>query len=149
VSSVIADLRLDEWDLPLFVHVAGAMLLVGAATAAAAALATSPRAADPAALRRFAYRTILLVGLPAWVVMFAGAEWIYHEEFGGEDSRGWIRVGVVTGEGGLLLLLVSLVCARRAVRTGSARFARVAGALTAIAIAGWLVAVWAMGAKPG
>jgi hypothetical protein len=124
------------------------MVLVGSVTAAVAALLTPAGSGDPLALRRFAFRTLLFVSLPAWIVMFAGAVWIYHEEYGGKGDPTWIHIGVITAEGGLVLLLIALAGARVAAERSKPTLARAAGVVCAFAVVGWLVAVWAMGTKP-
>jgi len=125
------------------------MVLIGAATAAVTALLTAQGSRDPVELRRFAYGTMLYVGLPAWIVMFAAGTWLYHEEFGGKDNPLWIHLGVVTAEGGLVVFLIALFNARAAARRSRRRRGTAAGILTAIALVGWIVAIWAMSAKPG
>lgn len=124
------------------------MILIGSAIAAVAALLTPGGADDPRGLRRFAFRTLLFVTLPAWIVMLAGGVWIYDEEFGGKDNPTWVHVGVITAEGGLVLLLIALVCARVAAVRSKPMLARAAGVLGAVAVLSWVVAVWAMAAKP-
>jgi hypothetical protein len=129
--------------------VLGAMVLMGSVTAAVVALLTTGRRGDQEMLRRFAYRTMLYVGLPAWIVMFASGTWLYYEEFDAKDDPTWVHIGVITAEGGLVLFLVALGLARSAARRAKPRRAAAAGILGAIVLAGWVVAVWAMGAKPG
>jgi uncharacterized integral membrane protein len=60
---VIAVVRPNDWELPLFLHVLGAMVLVGTLVVAVAALAGEWRARearDAAALRRLAFGTLLV-----------------------------------------------------------------------------------------
>lgn len=125
------------------------MVLVGSVTAAVGALLTPERRGDPDVLRRFAYRTMLFVGLPAWIVMFATGTWLYYEQFDAKEDPTWVHIGVITAEGGLVLLVAALLLARSAARRARPRRAIAAGILGAVALAGWVVAVWAMGAKPG
>src|SRR4029450_7187557 len=66
--SVLAAIRPDDWNLPLFVHILGAMALVGALALVLVALAER----NP----RLGYRSLLLGVLPGWIVMRGGAEWI-------------------------------------------------------------------------
>ena len=147
---LLADIRPDSWNFPLFLHVLGAMLLVGAVVAAAGALLTPAGAGNSAGLRRFAFRTLLLVGLPAYIVMRIGAEWLYSKEFGdSDDDPAWIAIGYITADLGALLFLVALACAGVASWKSKERLGRASGLIVAIALVGWLVAVWAMGAKPG
>ena len=146
---LLADIRPDSWNVPLFLHVLGAMLLVGAVIAAAGALLTPAGGGDPAGLRRFAFRTLLLAALPSYILMRIGAEWLYSKEFGdSDDDPAWIGIGYITADIGAILFLIALICAGIASARSKDRLGRVAGVLVAIALVGWLVAVWAMGAKP-
>ena len=61
---MLASIRPDSWNLPLLVHVLGAMLLTGATVAFVVAQLTSARAPEPERMRRFAFRTLLLAVLP-------------------------------------------------------------------------------------
>jgi hypothetical protein len=147
--SVLASIRPDSWNFPLFVHVLGAMVLVGAATVAVLAGLGSAAVPDPARLRRLAFRSLLFVTLPAYIVMRVGAEWMYSKEFeGSDDDPTWIGIGYIVADLGALLLLLSLILAGIAALRSSNTLARVAGVVIAIALVGWVVAVWAMGAKP-
>ena len=97
-------------EFPLFVHVLGAMVLVGSITAATVALLApmGPTYADT--LRRFSFRTLLFATLPAYIVMRIGAEWMYSKEFGdGADDPTWIGIGYMTADLGALLLLIALI----------------------------------------
>jgi hypothetical protein len=145
---LLADIRPDSWNSPLFLHVLGAIVLVATVIAASVAL-LAPGVVDPAGLRRFAFRSLLFVGLPAYIVMRIGAEWLYSKEFGdSDDDPAWIGIGYITADIGAILFLIALICAGIASAKSKDRLGRVAGVLVAIALVGWLVAVWAMGAKP-
>ena len=149
MTAVLASIRPDSWNFPLFLHILGAMLLVGAVTAAVVAQLTTPAVADPDRLRRFAFRTMLFVAIPSWFLMAIGAEWIYSKEFGdSEDDPAWIGIGFITRELGGLLLLIATICAGIASRKSKSGLGKVSGIIAAIALAAWIVAVWAMGAKP-
>ena len=105
---LLASIRPDSWNFPLFLHVLGAMVLVGAVTAAVAAQLWTVTPTDGDRLRRFSFRTLLFVAIPSWFVMAAGAEWIYSKEFGdASDDPTWIGIGFATREGGGLLLLIA------------------------------------------
>jgi phosphoglycerol transferase MdoB-like AlkP superfamily enzyme len=145
---LLADIRPDSWNSPLFLHVLGAIVLVATVIAASVAL-LAPGVVDPAGLRRFAFRSLLFVGLPAYIVMRIGAEWLYSKEFGdSDDDPAWIGIGYITADIGAILFLIALIGAGIASAKSKDRLGRVAGVLVAIALVGWLVAVWAMGAKP-
>jgi hypothetical protein len=126
------------------------MLLVAGLVAGVSALALA-RGSDR--VLRLGYFSLLAVSLPGWILMRAGAEWIYSKEgFSGSDDPAWLVVGYVTAEGGGVLLLVSLIVGGvgvRRLRAGrGGTLLRVSMALAALVIAAYVVAVWAMGAKP-
>ena len=150
--STIAAIRPDEWNLPLLVHVTGAMVLVGALITAVTALVAS-RSSRPAPMKRVAFRTLLLAALPSYILMRGAAEWILSEE-GLDDEAAWIGIGFIVSDLGLLVLIVATVLtgisARRArdQTADSGRLGRVSVALMSVMLAGYAVAVWAMTAKP-
>jgi hypothetical protein len=148
---VLASLtRPDSWDFPLLLHVAGAMVLVGAAATGSITALTAARASDPAAMRRLSFMSFLVVALPAYIVMRIGAEWLYSKEFGDVESEpDWIGIGYITADLGALILLITLILAGIAVWKGKPGLTKAAGILSLIAVLGWLVTVWAMGGKPG
>ena len=144
---LLAAVRPEGLDLPLFVHVLGAVALVGAAaTAAAVAVGSRTDAADWS--RRLAFRLALLATLPAYIVMRVGAEWIRVAEFGDSSSAGWIVLGYITADGGLVLLILATVLVWLSARRRSARLAATAAVLLGIAVVAWVVTAWAMTAKP-
>lgn len=146
---LLADIRGDGVNLPLFVHVFGAMVLVGAVTAAVVTQLAPVGPARAETLRRFSFLTLLLVGIPAYVVMFAGSAWVYSKGYDDlPDEPTWIGIGFATREGGGLLLLIATVCAGIASWKSKSGLARASGIVAAIALAGWIVAIWAMSAKP-
>ena len=70
------------------------------------------------------------------------------------DEPSWIGIGYVTAEPGGLLLLISVVLARLGARRlargrGGRRLTRSATVLVLVVLAAYLVALWAMTAKPG
>ena len=98
--------RPDSWNLPLLVHVTGAMLLVGALVVVLVLAVNGVRRGDDAAaLTRATFRPLLLGALPAYVVMRVGAQWIASEE--AVDDEAWVGIGYATSESGLLLMLVA------------------------------------------
>ena len=142
-------IRPHAFDFPLLLHVLGAMVLVGATASAVVCELAAPRSAAPEQLRSLAARIFLVVAVPAFVVMRVGAQWIHSKEFPkGLDDPTWIGIGFITADAGGLVLLVSIVLAGVSSWKGKPALGRAAGILAAIALAGWLVAVWAMGAKP-
>ena len=140
-----AAIRPSDWELPLLVHVAGAMLLVGSLVAVLAIALAARRAGpgDDTGLPRLAFRVLLLGVLPSWVVMRVGAQWVEGKEDWGDT--GWIGLGYASSEAGLLLILVALFLARRARdRPGTAVVA-----LSSVLLLAYTVTIWAMTAKPG
>jgi hypothetical protein len=158
--TVVAAIRPSDWNLPLYVHVLGAMLLVGAVSAALLLQLAGWRRQEPeAALQRarWAFWTLLLVAFPAWWVMRLGAEWIYSRQGWGDaaDEPAWLGIGYVAADlGGLLLLLAILLGGlgvRRLRRTaaGASTLARISTVLVTVSVLAYVVAVWAMSGKPG
>ena len=148
---VLAAVRPDDWNLPLFVHVAGAMLLVGAMLVAAVLMTTAVRRGDgTAVLTRLGFRTLLLGVLPSYVVMRVGAQWIADTE-GVPDDAAWIGFGYGSSELGLLLTIIATVLAWRATKKGDAGpggLGRAAMVLMVVVLVLYVVAIWAMTVKP-
>ena len=149
--TVHAAIRPSEWELPLFLHVAGAMALVGSLVAVLViALAARRGSRDTARLTRLALRVLLVGVLPSWLVMRVAAQWVVSEADWGDP--GWIGVGYSTSEGGLLLIIAAIVVAWRATRRrdGAPAGAGTAVlALTSVLVLAYTVTVWAMTTKPG
>jgi hypothetical protein len=94
---------------PLFLHVLGAMTLVGAMLTVAIVSWVAWRRPDLAVLRRTAWTTLLVVALPAYIVMRGAGQWIYSKEgFSGKNDPTWLGVGFGVADAGLLLLLITL-----------------------------------------
>jgi hypothetical protein len=156
-GGVLAAIRPDEWNLALFVHVLGATLLVGGITTTASVQFLAWRRPDPAdavPLARLAFRALLFVAIPGWIVMRVGAQWIASEEgLDGDQVPSWVDIGYVTAEPGGALLLVATVLAGFGVRrlgrgAAASRLTRVSTVFVTVVLVGYLVAVWAMTAKP-
>ncbi len=156
---MLAAIRPDDWNYALLLHVLGAMLLAGGLATAVAAEALAWRPSPPAAVltyARVAFRALLVVALPGWILMRVGGQWIASKEgFDGGGDPTWLGIGYATSEGGGILLLVSIVLAglgaRRLRRTASraSTLSRVAGVLAGLLVLTYVVAVWAMTTKPG
>ena len=66
---MVAAVRPDAWNLPLFLHVAGAMLLVAALAIVAATTAAALRRGDGVdVLTGLAFRTLLIGVIPAYIL---------------------------------------------------------------------------------
>jgi hypothetical protein len=151
---VLAAVRPDEQNFPLFVHILGAAILVGGLVTAAAALAW---ARGDARFLRLGYWTLLGVGFPGWILMRIGAQWIYSEQGWddlpeGVDDPGWLTTGAVIGDAGGLILFVSLIAGGvgvRRLREGKgSRLLAATLVLALVLLAAYVFAVWAMVGKP-
>jgi hypothetical protein len=147
---MLAAVRPDSWNLPLLVHVAGAMLLVGALAVVLVLTAAALRRGDGSVvLTRLAFRGLVLGVLPAYVVMRAGAEWVASTADVGDPT--WVGIGYSTADGGLLLAIIATVLAWRGARrgpNGPGVPGRVVVALCAVLLVAYAVAIWAMTTKP-
>ena len=153
--TVIAAVRGSSVNFPLFLHVLGAMLLVGTLLATLTAIAISWRRQwATVGLTRFGLRMLPFGVVPAYVLMQAGAEWTRSRENLPEPvvDATWILIGYLTAEVGAVVIVVALILAvigLRKLRTGNAAGpAGAAGALSGVLVAAYVVAVWAMSTKP-
>ena len=147
--SVLAAIRPDSWNFPLLLHIAGAAVFFGAVLTAAASSLTVDRTAHPDLLRRIAFRSLLFVALPAYILMRVGAEWIYSKEFGdAEEDPAWIDIGYIIADIGVLVFLATLALAGVGSWKNNSGLSRASGVVGALLLVGLVVAVWAMGAKP-
>jgi hypothetical protein len=148
----LAAVRPHGWDLALFVHVLGAMVLVGLLATIVVLLVVSLREPERAATLRLAFRATLIGAIPAYLVMRLGAEWIKSKEHAPDDAS-WISIGYSVADGSLLALIVVTILAGLALRRarqgpGGLTLTRVSVALTGILIVAYGVAIWAMATKP-
>jgi hypothetical protein len=131
-----------------FAHVLGAMLLLATLVVAFGAFVQAKRS-DSAFLSKLAFRSLLVGALPAWLLMRIGAQWVYSEGNydAAESEPGWIGIGFITSELGLLLLIAATVLAglaagrRESLRPWSQ-------GLVGVLIALYVITVFAMSAKP-
>ena len=150
--SILAVVRPDSWNFPLFLHVLGAMILVGGLLTGVSSLAF---ARGDARFLRLGYWSLLAVSLPGWILMRTGAEWIASREGWtkeGVPSPTWLDIGAIIADLGGLILLISLIVGG----VGVYRLRQGKGAgllkgtlvLSLILLAAYVVAVWAMAGKP-
>jgi hypothetical protein len=146
-------------ELALFLHVLGAMILVGGLVTAVSAQVLGWTRQTPvaaAAFSRLGFRALLWAALPGWILMRVGAEWIYSEQGWDEvdPSPDWLDIGTTIADLGGPILLVALILAglgaRRVRKSGESASAlvRIATLLSLFLLAAYVVAVWAMSAKP-
>jgi hypothetical protein len=150
--SIVAAIRPDSWDFPLFLHVLGAMILVGGLLTGVSSLAF---ARGDVRFLRLGYWTLLAVSLPGWILMRAGGEWIASREGWtkeGVPSPTWLDIGFLLADLGGLILLVSLIVGgvgvyrlRQGKGSGLLKGTLV---LSLILLAAYVVAAWAMAGKP-
>jgi hypothetical protein len=153
---VLAAIRPDEVNFPLLLHVLGAMLLVGSLVAVGAALLAARRRGDEveaAGLTRFGLWTVIAGVFPSYVLMRIGAQWTESEENLPDDfEASWLDIGYVTADAGALLILISIILSAiglRQLRAGRGRgLATAVGVIALLLLAAYVVAVWAMTAKP-
>jgi hypothetical protein len=151
----IAPDRPDDWNLPLYLHALGAMVVFGALVVAANYLVAARRDGSATSARR-SFRSLAYGVIPAYLLMRISAQWLADKQ-GVEDADvAWIDIGYVVGDGGLLFVLLATIASGVAVRRtppdgapgGASRGVTVASVLVGIVIAATLVAVWAMTTKP-
>jgi hypothetical protein len=142
---MLALLRPDGWDFPLFLHVLGAVVLVGAMAAVAIA---AGQAGTSLLLRRIAFSTLAVVAFPAWLLMRLAGQWIDSKEDVPGDPT-WLGIGFTVGDFGLVLLLVAAGIGWWSLRRPERRWPQQAmTALAVLYLAALLVSMWAMSAKP-
>jgi hypothetical protein len=151
---IVAVLRPHSWDLPLFLHVLGATTLFGATlTASALGIATVRRPALAPLFSRLAFRTTAFAVLPAWVLARVAGQWILNREkhqLPGLDNKGWVGVGFLVTDIGLVVLLALLALGYLSARRGgTGRVTTAFAVLAPIYVAALAVAWFAMAAKPG
>lgn len=148
-------IRPDEWELPLFLHVLGALTLLGTLVLTSLLMVQAARGGSAANLR-LGLRVFSFGVIPAWIVMRVAAEWIASEEGFNDvaEPPTWIDFGYIAGDAGLLFLIIAGVCGRIAYkRSGGedaepATTAKVAAAALCLMVVVNLVALWAMTTKP-
>ena len=149
---MLAAIRPGSWDLPLFLHVLGAIGLFGTTAALAiAGFAAQRRREHAALLARLALRCWLVAVVPAWILMRLTAQWIVGKEYpGSTKTPGWVDVGFFVSEGGALLLLaLGILVWLSARRQGDGRAGAVAPWLALVYVVALGVAMFSMSAKPG
>jgi hypothetical protein len=150
--SLLAVIRPHSWDFPLFLHVLGAMVMVGGFVLAITSLGYSVRNGQ---VSRLGFRALLYGALPGFVVMRVGAEWIADKEGYSSAKKvpSWVDTGYIVADPTLLFLLVALLLTglglRRARRDGGGSgMVKAATVLVALILVADLVAIWAMTTKP-
>ena len=151
--SVLAAVRPDSWNFPLFVHVLGAMILVGGLLTGASVIAF---ARSDVRLLRVGYWTLLAVALPGYIVMRIGAQWVESKEglndLPDELVPAWIDIGYIVADAGAVLFLIALILGgigMRRLRGGKGTgLLKATMVIALVVLTAALVAVWAMSGKP-
>lgn len=159
--SVFSVIRADSINLPLFLHVFGAMLLTGTVVTVAATTLMSRRGgAGAAGLQRVGLKSVIIAVFPAYLLMRIGAQWTESEENlpkEVEDST-WLGIGYMVGDLGALLIIVSIVLSVIGLRrmragaadgtsTGGQSQARAISIISIVLLVAYLVAIFAMSTK--
>jgi hypothetical protein len=136
---------------PLFLHVFGAMVLVGAVLVAVIVSWVGWRRPGLPVLARTAFWSLVAVGVPSYIVFRVAAQIIYSDEkdaFGGKDPT-WIGIGLGVSEGGLLVLLAAIGGAFWWRRSGKQAAARTVAVLSSVYLVLLAIAWLAMSGKWG
>jgi len=154
---MLAAIRPDDVNIALFVHVLGAMLLVGTLLTVLLTRLVAQRAEGGAARAdRLVLRTVVLGVLPAYIAMRVGAQWTQEQQNlpPAVEDQAWLTIGYITADLGTLLVLVSVGVSAVGLRrlgkgTGDgSRAAATVGIIAVLLLIAYAVAVWAMSAKP-
>jgi hypothetical protein len=150
--TVLSLIRPDSWNWALLLHVGGAMILVGGLVTAGAASMMMRRDAT-GTLAAFSYRILVIVALPGFILMRAGAAWIYDKEgYSGNNDPSWIGIGFTTADGGAVLFIIALILGgiglRRFRRDGGDGLLRASGIIALVLLAAYVITIWAMAGKP-
>jgi hypothetical protein len=156
----LAAIRPGEWDASLFLHVFGALTLIGTLALAATFLFAAARDGSAGSLR-LALRSLTLGVIPAYLVLRVGAELIADKEGYNDLDKppSWIDIGYIAADLGFLLIIISSLLGwftyRRVRKAGDeaeaqpSKAIRAASILIALVLVLNLVALWAMTTKPG
>jgi len=143
---MLALLRPDSFNFPLFLHVLGAMTVTGATAAAFVCAVSEPRWPW---LRMVLARTLIFATFPAWILMRLGGAWEDSRSPIGDDA-GWLGVGYIVADAGFVLLIVAMILAAVGVRRPQRNWPiRAVAVITGLYFAALIVAMFAMTGKPG
>jgi hypothetical protein len=139
-------------NLPLFLHVLGAVTLFGGVLALVVLplLARRRHVAHAPLLAGVAWWTFLLIVVPSYIVTRAAAQWILDKEYPHGHEPGWVGVGfLVTDIGILVLVAIGVLAFLSRRRGGAGRTTAALSILAGIYLAALVAAWFAMSAKPG
>ena len=143
---MIAILQEGRAELPLFLHVLGAVAVAGATAAAFVAALSSQRRQW---LKPILWRVMLVAVLPAWLLMRVAGQWTESKEDIPGDP-GWLGVGFLVGDAGLILLLAATILSWVGTRRPERAWpAKAVAAIVGLYLIALFVAMFAMTGKPG
>jgi hypothetical protein len=149
---------ISSWNVPLLIHVSGAMILVGGVLTAAAALVTAR--GDERRLR-LGYFALLFVALPGMLLTKLGATAINSKysgqgfiraAFPSQDDPTWIMIGGTALDMGAGALVAALIAGWFGLKKLDTKRGQQLMKLTMVIsiglLAAYVLAIWAMGARP-
>lgn len=132
---------------PIFLHVLGAMVLVGAVLTAWLLSLRAWRRPELGVLARSTFWTLLVVAVPAYVVMRVFAQVIYSDEGKWPGDPTWVGIGFMVADIGLFVLLATIGFAFWWLRSGTAVAVRIVAGLSSVYLALLALAWLAMSGK--
>jgi hypothetical protein len=159
-ADALADLRPNNFNFALFIHVLGATILVGGVLTAASAFAF---ARGSVRQLRFGWFVLLFVALPGLALAKLGATAIWNKEsahsfigsaFPHSDDPRWIEIGGTALDGGGVGLVLALILGWIGLRRmregkGGEGYLKLTMLISFALLAGYFLAIWAMAGKPG
>jgi hypothetical protein len=157
-ASDLVAFRPDSWNLPLLVHITGAMILVGGVLTGATALVT---ARGDQSRVKFGYYSLLFVAFPGLILTKIGATAIWSKfsghsfirsAFPSTDDPTWIMIGGTAldlGGGALVLALIAGWFGLKKLDTKRGQqLMKLTTILSVALLVAYVLAIWAMAAKP-
>ena len=143
---MLALVRPDSFNFPLFLHVLGATTVTGGTAAVFVGAVSSRRWPW---LRLVVARALILAVFPAWLLMRLAGAWEDSRSPIGDDST-WLGIGYIVGDAGFVLLIVAMILGAVSVRRPERRWPiQAVAVITGVYFVALLVAMFAMTGKPG
>lgn len=152
---MLAAIRPDDQSFALLLHLVGAVVVFGALLTSATSILL---ARGEIRLLRVGYFSLLLVGVPGWILMRLAGEWIYRQQHWNTlpselKDQSWLNIGFIVADWGGLLFLISLVLGgvgihRLRAGKGGTGLLQATMVISLILALAYVVAVWAMTGKP-
>jgi hypothetical protein len=152
---MLAAIRPDDQSFALLLHLVGAVVVFGALLTSATSILL---ARGEIRLLRVGYFSLLLVGVPGWILMRLAGEWIYRQQHWNTlpselKDQSWLNIGFIVADWGGLLFLISLVLGgvgihRLRAGKGGTGLLQATMVISLILALAYVVAVWAMTGTP-